>query len=454
MPAAQRAEYDRRVSEWETGTADARRDLEQLERPYRERFSQKRRSRFPEELARLLDIPPEKRTPLEQQLVSMVVKQVYADDKAMFNGMKPAEKDRWETLKKKLADAGPRPTPAAVAMGFSDVGRDVPPTRLLKGGNWRKPGEEVKPGFLSAFDDRLAEVTLSADAKTSGRRSVLANWVADAKNSLTARTFVNRIWAEHFGRGIVDSLGDLGSQGDRPTHPELLDWLASEFVAEGWSLKKLHRMILVTDAYRQGGTFNPAAAQVDPENDLLWRMNRRRLDGEALRDAVLSAAGALNAKGGGPSVLPDLPAEMKSPGAWPVSPDPAERDRRSIYVYVKRNLRYPLFGAFDAPDRNEACSRRFETTTAAQSLMLLNEKLYADKARKFAERVAGETGGDREAAIDRAYLVALSRKPMSEERAAAKRFLADQATKAGGPKQALADFCHALLNLNEFVYVD
>jgi hypothetical protein len=455
LPAEQRAAYDRQLRAWEEKTADVRRQIEEIERPYKERFSKKRRGRFPEELSRLLDIPPEKRTPLEQQLAAMVVKQVFMDDKGMFNGMKPAEKERWESLKKKLAEAGPRPTPPAVAMGFTDVGREAPPTHVLQRGNWRKPSEEVKPGFLSAFDDRLADVRPLASGKTTGRRTALANWIADPKNPLTARVIVNRVWAQHFGRGVVDSPGDFGSQGERPTHPELLDWLATEFVDGGWSLKKLHRLIVLSDAYRQGTASNPAAAKADPKNDLLWRMNRRRLDGEAIRDAVLSVAGELSPKAGGPSVYPELPAEMKaSAGAWPVSADPAERNRRSVYVYVKRNLRYPLFAAFDAPDRNEACSRRFETTTAPQALMLLNDKLYAEHARRLADRVAPEAGADPDAAIERAYLLALSRRPTSEERTAAKTFLEAQAKKAGGPKEALADFCHALLNLNEFVFID
>jgi Protein of unknown function (DUF1553)/Protein of unknown function (DUF1549) len=454
MPAEQRADYEHKLSDWQARTADVRRQIEEIERPYKDRFSQKRRSRFPDELSHLLDILPEKRTPLEQQLTAMVVKQVYMDDNGTFNGMKPPEKERWEGLKKQLKEAGPKPTPPAVAMAFTDVGREVPPTHLLKRGNWRKPAEEVRPGFLSAFDDRLADVTPTADGKTTGRRSALANWVADEKNPLTARTIVNRVWAQHFGQGIVDSLGDLGFQGDRPTHPELLDWLAGEFVGQGWGLKKLHRMVLVSEAYQQGSTFNPAAAKADPQNHWLWRMNRRRLDGESLRDTVLCVAGTLNPKAAGPGVYPELPAELKPTGAWPVSQDPTERDRRSVYVYVKRNLRYPLFGAFDAPDRNEACSRRFETTTASQSLILLNEKLYADKARRFAERVAREAGADPTETVERAYLIALSRKPTSEERTAATRFLSEQAREAGGPAEALADFCHALLNLNEFVYVD
>jgi hypothetical protein len=157
---------------------------------------------------------------------------------------------------------------------------------------------------------------------------------------------------------------------------------------------------------------------------------------------------------GRPSVYPELPAEIKaSAGAWPVTSDPAERNRRSVYVFVKRNLRYPLFAAFDAPDRNETCSRRFETTTAPQALMLLNEKLYAEKGRQFAGRVAAEAGPNLDRRIEHAYLLALSRTPTSEERVTARKFIDDQAKK-GGAEAAFADFCHAVLNLNEFVYVD
>jgi len=454
MPAAARRDYEKKLHDWDERTAEVRRQLDEIERPHREKFNQKRRGRFPDEYAKLLDIAPEKRTPFEQQIATMVAKQVYADDKAMFSGMKGAEKERWEALKQKLTDAGAKPMPPAVAMGFSDVGRDVAPTYLLQRGNWRRRGEEVKPGFLSAFDDRLAAVTPPADGRTTGRRTALANWIADEKNPLTARVLVNRIWMQHFGQGLVATPGDFGSQGEKPTHPELLDWLATDFVANGWSLKKLHRSMVLSDAYQQGTAANPAAAKIDPENDLLWRMNRRRLDGEALRDAVLSVVGVLNPKEAGPSVFPELPAEIKaSASAWPVSPDRAERNRRSIYVYVKRNLRYPLFAAFDAPDRNETCSRRFTTTTAPQALMLLNENLYAELARQFADRIRSEVGHDRDAFVERAYLLALTRQSTNEERSAAERFLEAQSKKTS-PSEALADFCHALLNLNEFVYVD
>lgn len=452
LPPGQQEVFSRKLREWDDRTAEVRRQIEEIEKPFRDKFSIKRRGRFPDEYARLLDIPESKRSPMEKQIAAMVAKQVYADDKAMFNGMKPAEKDRLEGLKKQLADAGPRPTPPSVAMAFTDVGRDVPTTHLLKRGNWRRKDEEVKPGFLSAFDDREAELP-KAVGETAGRRSVLAKWIADSKNPLTARVIVNRIWMQHFGHGIADSPGDLGTQGEKPTHPELLDWLASTFVDSGWSVKKLHKLIVMSQAYQQTSTFNAEAARIDPENELIWRMNRRRLDGESLRDAILCVSGTLNAKEQGPSIFPELPAELKAAN-WTVTADATERNRRSIYVYVKRNLRYPLFAAFDSPDRNEACSRRFETTTAPQALMLLNDKLYAERAKQFAERVAREAGSDMDAMIDRAYLLALTRRPTSEETTAVKQFLTAQAKKAGGSKEAFADFCHALLNLNEFVYVD
>jgi hypothetical protein len=452
LPQAERTEHARRLREWESKTATIRKQLAELEAPYRTKFEAKRRGRFPEEYASLLDIPEEKRTPMERQIAAMVAKQVYApDEKAMLAGMKGPEKEKHEALKKQLAEAGPKPQAMAVAMAFTDVGRDVPPTHLLKRGNWRKKGEVVRPGFLSAFDDRFADVMPPKGLNSTGRRSVFANWVADPKNPLTARVIVNRVWQHYFGRGIVGSAGDLGFQGERPSHPELLDWLAADFVAHGWSLKRLHRQIVTTDAYRQSSAPNAAAAKEDPENLLLWRMNRRRLDGEALRDAVLSVAGSLNPKAGGPSVFPELPTELKA-ATWPVTASPAERDRRSVYVYVKRNLRYPLFAAFDATDRNEACSRRFETTTAPQALMLLNDAGIATRAKQFAARVTAG-GASSDEIIDRAYRSALSRLPTSEERTAALGFLEAQ-TKKSGRDTAVADFCHAVLNLNEFLYVD
>jgi hypothetical protein len=259
---------------------------------------------------------------------------------------------------------------------------------------------------------------------------------------------VNRVWQQLFGRGIVASAADFGATGDRPTHPELLDWLATDLTANGWRLKRVYKLIVTSSAYRQSAVADHGL-KADPDNMLLWRMPRKRLDGEAARDAMLAVAGRLNLKAGGPSVYPELPAELKKAAdKWPVSADPAERNRRSVYVAVKRNLRYPFFSLFDSPDRNEVCARRFVTTTAPQALTLLNDEMALDLAKTFAARVTKEAGED---ATGKAFELALGRLPDTEEREAARNFLARH---PGKPAEALADLCHALLNLNEFLYVD
>ncbi|WP_020474431.1 DUF1549 and DUF1553 domain-containing protein [Zavarzinella formosa] len=445
-----REELSKAAREWDEKTADIRKQLLEIEKPFRERFSQKRKSRFPEEYSKLMDMPADQRSPLETQIAAMVAKQVYApDENGMFSGMKTPEKEKQAALKKQLAAYGPRPSTETVAMAFTDVGANVPPTHLLKRGNWAKKAEEIKPGFLSAFDDRTAEIPASPGQATSGRRSVLAKWLTDPKNPLTARVYVNRVWQHYFGRGIVGTSEDFGTQGDKPTHPELLDWLAGEFIRSGWDIKHIHRLIVTSATYQQSSMHRAEAAGVDPENQLLWKMNRKRLDGESVRDAVLQIAGELNPKAGGPGVFPEVPADLKATAAaWPVNADATERNRRSVYVCVKRNLRYPLFAVFDAPDRNETCSRRYTTTTAPQALMLLNDSVLIAKAKSFAAKVRKETGDNPAKQIDGAYRLALGRLPTGEERGIAESFLKESTD------DRLADFCHALLNLNEFLYVD
>ena len=450
-PTRQLAEYRKTLGDWEAKTAEVRREIAEIEKPYRVRFSQKQRSRFPDEYARLLDVSDEKRSPLEKQIGSMIEKQVYSDTRAMLTGMKAPEKDRHDELKKKLESLGPKPVEPPLTMAMSDIGVEAPNTYLLKRGDWRKRDYEIRPGFLSAIEDKPADIKPPLSG-TTGRRTALAEWLTKSNHPLTARVMVNRLWQQHFGKGLVATPGDFGRQGDAPTHPELLDWLATELVRNGWKLKPLHRFMVLSNAYRQSSEFNEKAAQIDEENKLLWRMNRRRLEGETIRDAILAVSGQINFKAGGPSIFPELPAELKQ-GGWTVSPEP-DRHRRSIYVYVKRNLRYPLFTAFDSPDRCETCSRRFVTTTAPQALMLLNEKLILDQAKVFAERVLKEAAEKPEAIIESAFRIALGRQPNSEERVALRKFVEKQTANGGSMKEAVADLCHSLLNLNEFVYVD
>ena len=453
------AEYRKKLAAWEAKTAEVRQAIEKFEEPSRTKESKRQRMRFPEEYARLLDVPFEKRTPVEKQIAAMVEKQVYSEAKDVSKSLKGADKEKYESLKKQLAELSKdRPADPPVAMAMSDL-PEPPPMRLLKRGVWRKPSDELDPGFIATITPK------DADAKpvngSPGRRAALAEWIASKDNPLTARVIVNRLWQQHFGHGIVRTSSDFGVAGDRPTHLELLNWLAGELAnperqrrgegeAKPWSLKHIHRLIVTSAAYRQASRGSDEGVEADPDNKLLSHYPRQRLDGEALRDAMLAVSGQLNLKAGGPSVFPELPAELKS-GAWKPSADPQERNRRSVYVFVKRHLRYPLLAIFAAPDRNETCSRRFVTTTAPQALTLLNDSVVLGFAKAFAARVTKEVGTDKEKVVDRAFALAMSRPPTTEEREAMLGYLGRH---KGTESEAVVDLCHALLNLNEFLYVD
>jgi hypothetical protein len=442
LDAKAQAEYAAKLKAWEAKTADIRAKMADVERPHREKAMEKERMRFDPDYARLLDVPEEKLSPKETQIRAMVAAQVYSDKRFNPTQLKGADKEKYDALAKELAafDAD-KPKPSATAMAMSEVGPTPPEQRLLKRGNWQKPGEKLEPGALSAFSHELPQA--KPTATTSGRRAALAEWVVNKDNPLTARVAVNRVWQQHFGRGLAAASADLGATGELPTHPELLDRLATELVGEKWSMKHIHRLVVTSATYKQSSQYSDTAAKIDPDNLLLWRQNRKRLDGEALRDAMLSVSGQLNPKLGGPSVFPDLPAELREVHKnWKASADPAERDRRSVYVAVRRNLRFPLFALFDSPERIEACSRRFVTTTAPQALALMNDSSTLEVAKALAGRAK---------TADAAFALALGRPPTTEEQAAVGGFLE---AHAGTPAEALTDLCHSLLNLSEFLYVD
>ncbi|MEZ5366085.1 MAG: DUF1553 domain-containing protein, partial [Bryobacterales bacterium] len=340
--------------------------------------------------------------------------------------------------------------------------------------NYAAPKDEVEPGFLSVLDPGPAELHQPEGVVSTGRRSALANWLADANNPLTARVMANRIWHYHFGRGIVGTPSDFGRMGERPSHPELLDWLTSEFIANGWSVKDMHRLIMTSRTYKQASMFNEAAQAKDPFDKLLWRFPPQRLEGEVIRDSMLAVAGKLNPVVGGPSVFPPLPDGMPKPrGGWDATDDPAEQTRRSVYIFVRRNNRYPMMQAFDMPDTHESCARRSTTITAPQALSLLNDEQTVEWAEALAERVLERAGADKGRQVDEAFLLAYSRKPdgfekdsaltffdsqrkVIEQRMNAGELVADVDSPVEGLGQAetaaLVDFCHALLNSNEFVF--
>jgi hypothetical protein len=242
--------------------------------------------------------------------------------------------------------------------------------------------------------------------------------------------------------------------GERPTHRELLDQLAWRFMQEGWSMKKLHKTILMSSTWQQSSQYREEAAAKDPDNKLLWRFQRRRLEAEAIRDSMLHVSGLLNLKMGGPGVFPPLPAGVETRGGWKKEEDPEEARRRSVYIFVRRNMRYPMLEVFDLPDTHESCGRRMATISSMQALELLNNDLVLEWAGALARRVANDSGLTPEAQVDRAWRLALSRPATDAERRDAVAFLERQEKLAGSRDAALLDFCHMLLNSNEFVYLN
>jgi hypothetical protein len=348
--------------------------------------------------------------------------------------------------------------------GWTDRGREVPPIKLLKKGDPNRPGAVVEPGQLStipALDRPLASPP--ANAKTTTRRLQLAQWITDPKNPLTARVWVNRVWQYHFGFGLVRTPDNFGFTGEKPTHPELLDWLAREFVAGGWRTKRLHKQILISNTYRQS-SLHPKHAEyekTDAANRLWWRAERRRLDAEALRDSLLFAGGNLRLdKLGGPSFAPEIPADaleglsMKG-AAWKASPA-TEQGRRSVYIFAKRGLLPPLLTTFDLPDTTLPSCQRDVTTVPTQSLALLNNPFVHEQSAALAKRIG--TKLERKEQVIRAWRLALGRDPRDAEVTAALAHLEKQSkafvSRPDSVLDALASLCHVLLNTNEFMYVD
>lgn len=361
-------------------------------------------------------------------------------------------------------------------------------------GDWQRRGPQVEPGFPRIVNVRNQSIPAADQSSTSGRRKAFAEWVTRPDHPLTARVIANRIWQHHFGNGLSRTPSDFGIVGDEPTHPELLDWLAIELIDSGWSLKHLHRLIVNSSVYRQPSRLedseipserSPAmqsnwqrVLELDPANLKLARFPRQRLSGEVIRDAMLTSAGALNSAQGGPGVLPPLPSEivgMLLKDQWTVSRQAADHYRRSVYVFARRNLRYPIFEVFDRPDANASCPRRPQSTTAPQSLLLLNSELSLDLARRMAGRVLQDAPASVPDQIRLAVRYTMSRNPTAEELDKLSRFYHEHSSLIRQESRSikdlampipvaasvdscdgasLTDLCLALFNSSEFIYVD
>jgi len=366
-----------------------------------------------------------------------------------------------------------------------------PVTRVFHRGDYHQPKAAVLPGglsVLSATGQSVEFPTNRADLATSGRRLAFAQWLTSGTNPLVARVLVNRVWLHHFGRGLVNTPADFGAMGEKPSNPELLDWLATDFMQHGWKLKRLHKLILTSTAYRQASRRDPKQERRDPENRLYWRKPVQRLDAEVIRDAVLATSGALNRKQFGPPVpvRPDVHGQIvvgedKTTGdnKMPVESSlNGEEFRRSVYVQVRRSRPLALLHAFDAPVMEVNCERRQPSTVATQSLMLMNSQFLLDQAARFAARLEADVGPDRTAQIRRAWQLAFQRPPTAAEQTEALAFMERQVThlaslpsppaddkakkdekakaepKPTPERQALTNLCQALLSANEFLYVD
>ena len=455
--------YREKLATWEERTAPIRAEMASIEEPKRREIANDNFVKFPPEIQEAIRKPAAARTPIEWLMYYKAEPYMNPERGAVVGGLAAEAKKRWKALEQDLAkyqDLNPGEIP--VGTGMVDAGPEAPKTFVLAGGVYDAPKEEVEPAYPSAVlgpkvPPGKALISRPGRLESTGRRAALARWLADARNPLPPRVMANRLWHYHFGRGIAGTPSDLGVMGERPTHRELLDWLATELVRDGWSLKRLHRAIVTSSVYRQAsvrqGTLAADADAVSAVTVRLFaRFPPRRLEGETLRDTVLQAAGLLDLAIGGPSVYPELPDGM-GPGGytrWDSKEDGSGRTRRSVYVFVKRNLRYPFFELFDMPDTHESCGRRNLTITAPQALMMLNDKLVIAWAKAFAGRVARHAGSARPAQIAEAYRICFSREPEPNESAEAVEFLARQETILGDADAALADFCHALLNSSEF----
>ena len=367
--------------------------------------------------------------------------------KLRFSMRKASEEDKGKILTRLEEIDGQIPLPLTAMYAVKNDPKEMTPIHMLQRGDYRNRGAAVgmrPPGIL--LPDGAEELPLA----TEKPRTRLAEWITTAENPLTARVMVNRIWGFHFGRPIVTTPNDFGKMGTRPSHPELLDWLGNEYVRQGWKMKPMHRMILLSAAYRQASVSpsEKAFAAKDPDNKWLWKANRRRLEAEEIRDTMLAVSGRLNAKLGGPSVMvqidPELIKDLKRPQYWVTTRDRTEHDRRTIYMIYKRNLILPFMQVFDSPDTLLSCARRDQSTHAPQALELLNGTVSNDLAIAFAKRLAGAPGER----VDMAWRLATGRLPNAKERALSLQYLDDP------DPSAMTEFALSLFNSNAFLYVN
>lgn len=460
--------------------------MAEMEQTWAKQFRETKEKQLSTAEMQLLQIPAGQRTPEQQLLANEVEKKLASRTDEMgrrlageLNRKRKAMMAVLEELESKM----PEPLPALWSL--TDDCKEIPIIHILERGQHTHKGKAVGPRAPGVFlSDNAPEVQDNPEGPTTGRRLALARWLADPDNPLTARVMVNRLWYYHFSRGIVATPNDFGVQGAIPSQPELLDWLATEFVRQNWSIKAIHRLMVLSNTYQMASEGEPdklssANRSKDPDNRHFWRFNRRRLEAEEVRDSMLSVASTLNLRSGGPGVFVPvqeaLVQQLYKPKQWVVTPDLREHHRRSVYLIAKRNLRLPFMEAFDAPDMQNSCSRREQSTHSLQALELMNGDFSNVQARELAGRLLKESGSIPHQIIERAFRLATGRKPTDKERAIAEEFLSTQTAllrdRAKNKEEltlpawvpndmepaaaaALCDFALAMFNLPGFLYVN
>jgi mono/diheme cytochrome c family protein len=415
--------------------------------------------------------PPAKRSAEQQQLLREYPNlNVDAGSLYLYDAAAAAE---LKTLADKTAAVRAKKPAEDFVRALTEIAGQLPTTHVFHRGDPEQPRQTVAPGGLTILDGLPLPASKEPGLATSGRRLAFARWLTDPRHPLTARVLTNRVWMHHFGRGIVGTPGDFGKLGERPTHPELLDWLAHQFIQRGWRLKEMHRLIMTSSAYRQSSEREESAARLDPDNRLLARMSVRRLEAEVIRDGILAISGNLCLRMFGPPVpvrendvgqvvigkgMKDLARGTTVAASLPEG----EVHRRSIYVQVRRSLPLGILEAFDAATTEPNCERRNSSTVTPQALLLMNNDYLLEQSAVFADRLLREAGNDPKAQVIHAWRLAYAAEPTADEVSDALAFLAGQAERhrAAAPKtndpmrQALASFCQALLSSNRFLYVD
>src|SRR5262249_2395955 len=485
-PREQADAYMRKITEISEKVAALKDQIDEIDKPYHDKLAlEEIRKKYPPDVVRAVEKPESERTPGGKLIAIQVLesggggRSTAAVDKIMS----PEDAAKKKALNNQIAAINaekPKPVPMAsivtdgdwrsVGLGFGDYNKGacpkceleyegagkfiefgpgkanykVPPSYFLMRGDPDSKAYPTKPAFLSVITQGSPPTELPpADGRTSGRRLALAEWLISRDNPLPARVIVNRIWQHHFGKGIVPTLDNFGKMGEQPTNQELLDWLAVEFMNKGWSIKQMHRLMMTSEAYQMASEYDDApSAKNDPDDTYLWRYRIQRLEGEIIRDNIMSVAGSIDLKIGGPAIFPHVDEELLKAlfrGIWRNQDDGPVVWRRRVYIYQKRALPFPMVHVFDLPDQGLSFGARYTSTVPTQALTLMNDDFVIRQAELFADRLKKEAGSDVAKQVDLAYRLALTRLPTAKELSVATDMIGSS---------SLVDFTNVMLNLS------